>query len=43
MDLASLYSQVVAASQERAAGATNEIGNVNNLTVELGESAPATG
>jgi hypothetical protein len=36
MDLAALYSQVVAASQERAAGATNEIGNVNSLTVELG-------
>lgn len=35
MDLAALYSQVVAASQERAAGATNEIGKVNSLTVEL--------
>jgi hypothetical protein len=35
MDLAALYSQVVAASQERAAGATNEIGNVNSLTGEL--------
>lgn len=35
MDLAALYSQVVAASQARAAGATDEIGNVNSLTVEL--------
>lgn len=35
MDLAALYSQVVASSQARAAGADNEIGNVNNLTVEL--------
>jgi len=35
MDLAALYSQVVASSQARAAGADNEIGNVNNLTGEL--------
>ncbi len=35
MDLAALYSQVVAASQARADGATNEISNVNNLTGEL--------
>lgn len=35
MDLAALYSQVVASSQARAAGADNEIGKVNNLTGEL--------
>lgn len=35
MDLAALYSQVVASSQARAAGADNEIGKVNNLTSEL--------
>ena len=35
MDLAALYSQVVASSQARAAGADNEISNVNSLTGEL--------